>query len=174
MKENRDIPESGAEGATRRPRPGRGEGWGEGRTQASLSSPPIAGKQHAEAIMMLLLCAQNNTRDGQQQSRSCTMKVPRRPKATSDHMRERARRLRKDSTIPERVLWTLLRDRRLSGVKFRRQHPIGPYVVDFYCPSHGLIVELDGRSHDDRGIRDQAAPRLSGIGGGISGIPNHE
>ena len=41
-------------------------------------------------------------------------------------------------------------------MKFRRQHPIGPYVVDFYCPSHGLIVELDGRSHDDRGIRDQA------------------
>ncbi len=40
-------------------------------------------------------------------------------------------------------------------MKFRRQHPIGPYVVDFYCASHGLVVELDGRSHDDRGVPDK-------------------
>jgi very-short-patch-repair endonuclease len=83
------------------------------------------------------------------------MKIPKHAKSASDHMRERARRLRRDTTIPERRLWDLLRDRRLSGVKFRRQHPVGPYVVDFYCCSHGLVVELDGRSHDDHGVQDQ-------------------
>jgi very-short-patch-repair endonuclease len=75
-------------------------------------------------------------------------------KSASGHMRERARELRANATSPERILWGMLRDRRFAGVKFRRQHPIGPYVVDFYCPSHGLVVELDGMSHDDRGISD--------------------
>ena len=70
-------------------------------------------------------------------------------------MKTRARQLRQNATFPERVLWSLLRDRRLNGVKFRRQHAIGPYIVDFYCSSHGLVVELDGRSHDDRGIEDR-------------------
>jgi very-short-patch-repair endonuclease len=50
----------------------------------------------------------------------------------------------------------LLRDRRLVGIKFRRQHCVGPYIVDFYCFSHCLVVELDGRSHDDRGESDRA------------------
>jgi len=89
----------------------------------------------------------------------CNMNDPRHSKSASDHMRERARLLRRDSTIPERILWKLLRDRRLSGAKFRRQHPVGPYVVDFYCPSHGLVVELDGRSHDDHGLQDQERER---------------
>ena len=56
---------------------------------------------------------------------------------------------------PERKLWCLLRDRRLAEIKFRRQHCVGPYVVDFYCLSHRLVIELDGRSHDDRGESDR-------------------
>jgi len=83
------------------------------------------------------------------------MSRPEHSKSTSEHMRARARQLRRNATIPERVLWGLLRDRRLSGVKFRRQHSVGPYVVDFYCSSHRLVVELDGRSHDDRGLEDR-------------------
>ncbi len=74
-------------------------------------------------------------------------------------MRSRARELRANGTVPERILWSLLRDRRLGGVKFRRQHPVGPYVVDFYGPSHALVVEIDGRSHDDRGIPDHERQR---------------
>jgi very-short-patch-repair endonuclease len=70
-------------------------------------------------------------------------------------MKERARELRKNSTIPERILWGLLRDRRLAGVKFRRQHCVGPYIVDFYCLAGRLVIELDGRSHDDRGVYDR-------------------
>ena len=59
----------------------------------------------------------------------------------------RARRLRRDMTDAERRLWSLLRQRP-DGLKFRRQHPIGPYVADFACPEIGLIIELDGGQHN--------------------------
>ncbi|WP_245162385.1 DUF559 domain-containing protein [Brevundimonas sp. AJA228-03] len=49
--------------------------------------------------------------------------------------------------MPEAVFWTFLRDRRLEGLKFRRQLPLGPYIADFACPSIRLIVELDGGVH---------------------------
>lgn len=62
---------------------------------------------------------------------------------------ERSRALRKDATGPERILWTKLSRNQLGGFKFRRQHPIGRYVLDFYCPTVRLCVELDGFSHDD-------------------------
>ena len=58
-----------------------------------------------------------------------------------------ARRLRRDQTEVEKKLWSLLRNRKLVGWKFRRQQPIGPYIVDFLCPEAGLIVELDGGQH---------------------------
>lgn len=61
--------------------------------------------------------------------------------------RDAARQLRRDSTDVERTMWRLLRDRRLGGAKFRRQVPIGPYVADFACVQHRLIVELDGGQH---------------------------
>jgi very-short-patch-repair endonuclease len=60
-----------------------------------------------------------------------------------------ARRLRRDQTDAERKLWFELRDRRLGGLKFRRQLPLGSYVVDFCCESAHLIVELDGRQHNE-------------------------
>ncbi len=58
-------------------------------------------------------------------------------------------------TGPERKLWSLLRGRRLGGLKFRRQAPIGPFIVDFFCAEKKLIVELDGASHADRGEYDR-------------------
>ena len=58
------------------------------------------------------------------------------------------------STPPERILWSHLRDRKLGGLKFRRQHQIGPYVVDFYCAEAQLVVELDGRHHTQQVERD--------------------
>ncbi len=72
-------------------------------------------------------------------------KRPPRPAATAA-----ARRLRRDATVPERILWSVLRGRRLGGLKFRRQHPVGPFVVDFYCHAAAMVVEVDGRSHEDR------------------------
>ena len=59
-----------------------------------------------------------------------------------------ARKLREDLTEPERFLWSILRNRRLAGAKFRRQHPIDPYVLDFYCNDARLAVELDGGQHN--------------------------
>jgi very-short-patch-repair endonuclease len=61
----------------------------------------------------------------------------------------RARKLRGDSTPAEETLWSHLRDRRLLGLKFRRQAPIGPYVADFLCHELRLILELDGPIHDE-------------------------
>lgn len=58
-----------------------------------------------------------------------------------------ARRLRKTSTDAERVLWHSLRARQLEGLKFRRQHPIGRYIVDFVCLERSVVVELDGGQH---------------------------
>jgi very-short-patch-repair endonuclease len=59
-----------------------------------------------------------------------------------------ARRLRQEHSDPERLMWALLRDRRLGGAKFRRQHPVGCYVLDFYCHRAKLAVELDGGQHN--------------------------
>ena len=59
--------------------------------------------------------------------------------------RSRARRLRRVQTDAERKLWLRLRGRRLQGSKFRRQHSMGRFIVDFCCPEHALLVELDGR-----------------------------
>ena len=61
---------------------------------------------------------------------------------------KRARRLRQSLTGPEVGLWGHLRRRQLGGFRFRRQHPIGPYILDFYCPEARLAVEIDGPGHD--------------------------
>ena len=70
---------------------------------------------------------------------------------------EKARRLRRDPTIVERRLWYRLRNGQIDGHRFRRQHPVGPYVLDFYCPRLRLAIELDGGQHDFAGKieRDQ-------------------
>ncbi|MCP4312895.1 MAG: endonuclease domain-containing protein [Bacteroidetes bacterium] len=60
---------------------------------------------------------------------------------------QRAKDLRKQATDAERLLWKYLRAKQLGGVKFRRQQPIGKYIVDFVCFSHKLIIELDGGQH---------------------------
>ena len=67
----------------------------------------------------------------------------------------RARALRRNMTLPEGLLWRVLRERP-DGLKFRRQHPVGRYIVDFYCPGARLVVEIDGESHSmgDRPQRD--------------------
>jgi very-short-patch-repair endonuclease len=65
----------------------------------------------------------------------------------SSNQRSRARTMRAAPTDAELRLWRLLRDRRLNGFKFRRQVPLGPYIVDFLCVGAKLIVEVDGSQH---------------------------
>ncbi len=62
---------------------------------------------------------------------------------------ERRRALRNEPTSAEHALWRVLKGRALRGPKFRRQHGVGPYIVDFYCPEERLVVELDGVAHND-------------------------
>jgi len=73
------------------------------------------------------------------------------PKATI----KRARKLRREMSLPEVLLWRELR-KRPEGLKFRHQHPAGPYVADFFCHDARLVVEVDGEAHDrgDRPARD--------------------
>ena len=67
---------------------------------------------------------------------------------------KRARTLRRSLTRPEQLLWAMLRRNQL-GLHFRRQHALGPYILDFYCATARLCVEVDGPVHDDRGERDE-------------------
>jgi very-short-patch-repair endonuclease len=68
--------------------------------------------------------------------------MPERPKRTNA-----ARELRRRAIPAEAVLWKALRNRALGGFKFRRQHPLGPYVADFACVACRVVVELDGETH---------------------------
>jgi very-short-patch-repair endonuclease len=65
-----------------------------------------------------------------------------------------ARALRRPLTVTEQKLWERVRDRQLGGLKFRRQHPIGRFVADFYCATCSLVIELDGESHVGRAEYD--------------------
>ena len=60
------------------------------------------------------------------------------------------RELRQSATKAEKILWEYLRNRNLDGLKFRRQHPIGKFIADFYCHEMKLVVELDGAVHDGK------------------------
>ncbi len=78
-----------------------------------------------------------------------------------------ARELRRTMSLPEVLVWRALRARP-DGLKFRRQHPVGRYVLDFYCREAGLAIEIDGEAHDrgdrpDRDTRRDAALQSKGI-----------
>lgn len=69
--------------------------------------------------------------------------------------KELARQLRKNMTDAERCLWQHIRNRQLLGYKFRRQHELGTYIVDFVCLERKIILEVDGGQHIDRVVYDQ-------------------
>ncbi len=71
-----------------------------------------------------------------------------------------ARLLRQTMTPAERALWEELRGRRLDGLKFRRQYPLGQFITDFACPERRLIVEVDGSVHDDQAEQDAARTEI--------------
>jgi len=68
---------------------------------------------------------------------------------------QRARSLRRDGTEVERKLWQRLRNGQIRDANFRRQHPAGPYILDFFCPRLGLAIELDGGQHAESADRDR-------------------
>ncbi|MFS8968230.1 DUF1156 domain-containing protein, partial [Synechococcus sp. H55.4] len=82
------------------------------------------------------------------------------PPAIQKKMQEVARQLRRQSTPSEAILWEALRNRQLEGRKFRRQHPIGTFVVDFFCKEEALIVEVDGPIHEHQKDLDRQRQEL--------------
>ncbi|MGE5562194.1 MAG: endonuclease domain-containing protein [Bacillota bacterium] len=82
------------------------------------------------------------------------------PEATKN----RARQLRSSMSLPERILWRQLRLKR-TGLRFRKQHPAGPYVLDFYCHEAKLCVEIDGQSHDFIAEHDERRDRWLALQG---------
>ncbi|MFN3684432.1 MAG: endonuclease domain-containing protein [Fimbriimonadaceae bacterium] len=81
------------------------------------------------------------------------------PRNRSSQARDRARELRRTMSATERRLWSVLRRDQL-GCRFRRQFPVGPYVLDFFCPERRLCVEVDGPDHDHRACRDEDRDRF--------------
>ena len=102
-----------------------GEGWGEGestegRGEGAYASPLPPGEDLGEGIR----------------------------EPVPEYLINNARELRKNQTDAESLLWQLLRNRQIENVKFRRQHPIEPYILDFYCHDKKLAIELDGGQHN--------------------------
>jgi len=75
-------------------------------------------------------------------------------------IRQKAKQLRRNSTDAERKLWAHIRNRRLQGWKFRRQLPVGQYIVDFACPELRLIIEIDGGQHAEQVIYDLSRTKI--------------
>ncbi|NMM28975.1 MAG: endonuclease domain-containing protein [Glaciimonas sp.] len=80
---------------------------------------------------------------------------PHHPARLPDDIRTWAREMRSGMTDAEALLWKLLRNRLLAGAKFRRQHPVGRYILDFYCDGRKLGIELDGGQHGEAVAYDQ-------------------
>ena len=80
--------------------------------------------------------------------------MPHKPHYDAETLVPRARVLRADATPAERALWDMVRAGKM-GPRFRRQQPVGPYIVDFYCAEAGLVIELDGKGHADQADYDQ-------------------
>ena len=75
------------------------------------------------------------------------------------------RELRRESTEAEKLLWAELRNRKLNGLKFRRQHPLDKFIVDFYCNEKKLVIELDGSIHDEKINKDYDEARTAMLAG---------
>jgi very-short-patch-repair endonuclease len=86
-------------------------------------------------------------------------------RGTTPEIEQAARTLHQQLTPAEAKLWSALQKRQLQGLKFRCQHPVGRFIVDFYCPSCKLVIEVDGGIHDQQQIYDNArTERLESFG----------
>ncbi len=80
-----------------------------------------------------------------------------RVRGTTPQLEARARELRHKMTPVEQALWQALKDKQLDGLKFRTQHPIGQFILDFYCPARKIAIEVDGAIHESQ--KDSDATR---------------
>ena len=83
-------------------------------------------------------------------------KTTKRIRGTSPEIDAAARHLRQNMTPAEQRLWNALRRKQVDGLRFRAQHPVGPFILDFWCPARKLAVEVDGGVHDGQEAADSA------------------
>jgi very-short-patch-repair endonuclease len=98
-------------------------------------------------------------------------------KGTREINFENAKRMRKGPTHEEYVMWEELRNRKLLGYKFRRQHPLNNYIADFYCHELKLVIELDGKYHEQEEVKDKDQKRtddLQALGINVYRISNED
>lgn len=96
-------------------------------------------------------------------------------RGTTREIEQAARHLRQNLTPAEAILWEVLRGRKLEDLKFRCQHPIGRFIVDFYCPSLKLIIEIDGGIHTQQQDYDRArTDQLQDFGYSVLRFTNDE
>ncbi|MBD1823524.1 endonuclease domain-containing protein [Cyanobacteria bacterium FACHB-DQ100] len=99
----------------------------------------------------------------------------RRIRGTNPNIIAAARQLRQNLTPAEKILWQALNKRQLNGLKFRCQHPVKSFIVDFYCPQHRLVIELDGEIHDRQVEYDAArTEKLNQLGYRVIRFRNQE
>ena len=121
-----------------------------GRRSSPLLGPPPRGGRGGQRAPASILPREAGEEGGRSPSINYTLHVPNRGLPKPEYKTQlRAQRLRRETTPPERIFWSRLR-RRALGVRFRRQHPIGPFIADFYCSECQLVVEIDSRTHDGR------------------------
>ncbi|HEX9843881.1 MAG TPA: endonuclease domain-containing protein [bacterium] len=88
-----------------------------------------------------------------------TIRKWRTPKTLWARLKPAARTMRRDATPAEAALWTHLSGGKAGGLSFRRQHPLGRFVVDFYCAQRRLVIEVDGAAHEGMEDRDRLRER---------------
>jgi very-short-patch-repair endonuclease len=99
----------------------------------------------------------------------------RRIRGTTPEIISAARQLRQHLTPAEKTLWQALKNRQLQGLRFRSQHPIASFIVDFYCPQHRFIIELDGGIHNQQVEYDTArTEKLNQLGYRVIRFRNQE
>ncbi|MGC9505526.1 endonuclease domain-containing protein [Baaleninema sp.] len=102
-------------------------------------------------------------------------KTSQRIRGTTPAIEQAAKQLRKQMTPAESRLWQALRNRKLHGLRFRRQHPVGRFILDFYCPACKLGVELDGDIHAERVEYDTARTKeMENYGYRVIRFSNHQ
>ncbi|BAZ43899.1 hypothetical protein NIES4102_09020 [Chondrocystis sp. NIES-4102] len=104
----------------------------------------ISSKQCSKAILVVKF------------KQSIRMKSNRRIRGTTPEVEEAARKLRENLTLAEARLWEALSNKQLDGLRFCRQHPVGNFILDFYCPAYKLVVEIDGKIDDRQTEYDNA------------------
>ena len=175
---NNDANNSAAQNAlTPTPLPQAGEGLSRANNEEQQQNPiPCLQAPQPSACTKKLpspACGRGVGSERKKHPKEKHMSKTYRP-AISERTQKQAKSLRRTMTEAEQRLWYHLRNRRLSGYKFKRQYPIGNYIADFICLEKNLIIEADGGQHNDNSRDDARTAWLQAQGYTVLGYWNHD